>query len=186
MGSQNKAPEGKGAGGGLRVVNVLSLIPRMFFSGLRYFRGRILICVAAYVVLVSLFTPPLYAANTIVRMEMTTGIGTPLGTVDIELYDDQASITVRNFLKYAGIGYYNNNIIHRSMPGFVLQGGGYAYTMTYFGPTYIEPSLSKFPPIQNEFSLSRSNTSGTIAMAKSPGDPNSATSEWFFNLTDNS
>ncbi|MBI3570617.1 MAG: peptidylprolyl isomerase [Gammaproteobacteria bacterium] len=119
-------------------------------------------------------------------MEMTTGAGTPLGTVDVELYDDRAPITVRNFLKYAGIGYYDKIIIHRSIPGFVIQGGGYMNAMTLFGPTYVAPSLGKFPPIQNEFSSSRSNIRGTITMAKLPGNPDSATSEWFFNLADNS
>ncbi len=119
-------------------------------------------------------------------MEITTGTGTPLGTIDVELYDDQAPITVRNFLKYAGIGYYDNIIIHRSIPGFVIQSGGYMNVMTPFGPAYVAPSLGKFPPIQNEFSSSRSNIRSTITMAKLPGNPDSATSEWFFNLADNS
>lgn len=166
-------------------MNVLSLIPRMFFRGLRRFRRQAATRAAACAIFVSVFSPPLLAANTVVRMEIALGSGIPLGIVDVELYDDEAPITVRNFLKYAGIGYYNNNIIHRSVPGFVIQGGGYAYTMTFFGPSYAAPSLSKFSPIQNEFSLLRSNIRSTIAMAKMPGDQNSATSEWFFNLADN-
>lgn len=136
--------------------------------------------IAMYAVLaVACFSPP-PAAATVVRME------TNYGNIDIELYDDEAPITVRNFLTYAAIGYYNKNIIHRSVPGFVIQGGGYTYLNTPVGPTYTAPLINKFPPIRNEFSPSRSNLLGTIAMAKVDGDPNSATSQWFFNLADNS
>ena len=62
---------------------------------------------------------PQLAAATTVRMVTT------LGTIDIELYDDQAPKTVTNFLRYAGRGDYNNNVIHRSVPGFIIQGGGH-------------------------------------------------------------
>ncbi len=98
-------------------------------------------------------------------------------------------ITVANFLRYAGRGDYNTNgIIHRSAPGFVIQGGGYAYedVTSPFGLYRYFFHIPKDPPIQNEFSPSRSNVRGTIAMAKLPGNPDSATSEWFFNLADNS
>lgn len=166
-------------------MNMSRLISLIVIFMRRHGRGQSRWQFAARAALVSMLALPQIAAATAVRMVMTTGAGTPLGTVDVELYDDQAPITVRNFLKYAGIGYYDNSIIHRSIPKFVIQGGGYTTTMNLFGPAYGPPSLGKFPPIQNEFSSSHSNIRSTITMAKSPGKPNSATSEWFFNLADN-
>lgn len=102
-----------------------------------------------------------------------------LGNFCIELFDDVAPRTVENFLKYVNDGDYNNTFIHRSVPGFVIQGGGY-----YFGPGIAATEVPKDPPVVNEFN--RSNLRGTIAMAKFGNDPNSATSEWFINLGDNS
>jgi cyclophilin family peptidyl-prolyl cis-trans isomerase len=75
---------------------------------------------------------------------------------------------------------YNGTFIHRSVPGFVIQGGGY----TYNAGTNLVAHIATFSPVVNEFGIS--NLAGTIAMAKLGGDPNSATSEWFFNLADNS
>ena len=103
---------------------------------------------------------------------------TSLGSIDIVLFDDIAPITVANFLSYVDDGAYNSSFIHRSIPGFVIQGGGYRY---YNSKYYY---VTKKDPIVNEFHLS--NLRGTIAMAKVDGDPNSATSQWFFNLADNS
>src|SRR3989344_5832557 len=97
-----------------RVVDVLSLIPRVFFSGLRYFRRRVVIRTTACAALMSVFSSPLLAANTIVGME------TSLGSFNIEL-DNDAPLTVENFLGYLNRGDYNNLIIHRSPPGFVVQ-----------------------------------------------------------------
>ena len=107
---------------------------------------------------------------------------TDFGNIDIELYDDQAPKTVVNFLRYAGRGNYSGTIIHRSIPGIMIQGGGHKYANA--GQLFYFPIPSD-PPIQNEFDPSRSNIRGTIAMAKS-SDPDSATSQWFFNLADNS
>jgi cyclophilin family peptidyl-prolyl cis-trans isomerase len=131
----------------------------------------------------SVLSSPLFAANTIVRMEIT--YGTNQGAIDIELYDDQAPKTVANFLRYAGRGDYSTNgIIHRSVNGFIVQGRGYSYIDAFGQPYYFH--IPEDPPVPNEFSASRSNLQGTIAMAKLGGNPDSATSEWFFNLADNS
>ncbi len=116
----------------------------------------------------SAFTDP--ASTTV---ELTTSNG----PVDIGLFDAAAPKTVANFLKYVSSGRYNNTIIHRAIPGFIVQGGGYTPTGTH---------IATFGNVPNEFSATRSNLRGTIAMAKLGGDPNSATSEWFFNLADNS
>lgn len=102
---------------------------------------------------------------------------TTLGDVVVQMVSD-APITTDNFLQYVEDGFYNGTIFHRVVPGFVVQGGG-------FLPGNMVPSGLR-GPIQNEFSPQRSNIRGTVAMAKLPNDPNSATSGFFFNLADNS
>ncbi|MDP4027990.1 MAG: peptidylprolyl isomerase [Gallionella sp.] len=125
-------------------------------------------------VLLSLSTFPAWA--TTVRMHTT------LGDIDVQLMDDGAPLTVANFLNYVESGVYANSFIHRSVPGFIIQGGGYSWNSTSSGVDSVPANA----PVANEFSASRSNLRGTIAMAKLGGDPNSASSQWFFNLADNS
>ncbi|MEO5961169.1 MAG: peptidylprolyl isomerase [Opitutaceae bacterium] len=102
---------------------------------------------------------------------------TAMGKYNIELFSADAPLNTANFLSYVNSNAYNNTLVHRSVAGFVVQGGGY----TYSGTTTHIPTA---PPVQNEFK--RSNLRGTLAMAKVGGNPNSATSEWFINLADNS
>ena len=105
-------------------------------------------------------------------------VETSFGIFNIELLAADAPKTVANFLGYLDRGAYQNGIFHRSVPGFVIQTGGYTLSGT---------SLVTVPaaaPVQNEFK--NSNVRGTLAMAKLGGDPNSATSQWFINLADNS
>ena len=111
----------------------------------------------------------------------TVRLPTSLGAIDITLYDNAAPRTVANFLSYVNSGAYNNSFIHRSVPGFIIQGGGYVWNDASGNVS----SVFTYPPVANEFSPSRSNRRGTIAMAKLGGDPNSATSQWFINLADN-
>ncbi len=106
-------------------------------------------------------------------------IQSSIGDYCIELYDDVAPITVSNFLDYVSSGAYNNSIIHRTVPGFIVQGGGFA-----LDNDLSLNAIATNTPIENEFQLS--NTRGTIAMAKISGDPDSATNQWFINLADNS
>ena len=116
------------------------------------------------------------ANASIVQME------TSLGNIDIELFNSEAPITVANFMNYVNDGDYVNSFFHRSIPGFILQGGGFRYDANI-------PAYSTVPtdaPIVNEFDPLRSNVRGTLAMAKLGGNPDSATSQWFFNLGDNS
>lgn len=108
---------------------------------------------------------------------ITVNMETSLGNVEIELFDD-TPITAANFLSYIEKGAYNNSFIHRSLPGFVIQGGGFNYKDDLYSAVEADPA------IQNEFK--HSNIRGTLAMAKLGGDPDSATSQWFFNLVDNS
>ena len=112
-------------------------------------------------------------ANTIVR------ISTSLGDFSIELFDTVTPVTVQNFLNYVNSGAFNGSYFHRLEKDFVVQGGGYRF-VPFEGAVVIPAN----PPIVNEFSVS--NTRGTVAMAKLGGDPNSATSQWFVNLADNS
>ena len=99
------------------------------------------------------------------------------GTMDFVYYPSAAPASVTNFLGYISRGDYTNSIIHRSITGFVLQGGGYKAGA---GAT----SVPRQPAVVNEPEIS--NTRGTVAMAKLGTDPNSATSEYFISLADNS
>jgi peptidyl-prolyl cis-trans isomerase A (cyclophilin A) len=103
---------------------------------------------------------------------------TPLGNIEIELFDEVTPGTVENFLNYVNDGDYEDSFVHRSVPGFVIQGGGFTFEAGQ------ATAIPTDPPIENEFELS--NVRGTIAMAKLGGNPDSATSQWFINLADNS
>lgn len=105
-----------------------------------------------------------------------------MGQFCIELFESQTPITTANFLKYIDSDAYTNGIFHRSDPRFVIQGGGFKIVDGASGKSLA--AVNTFSPIVNEFKIS--NTRGTVAMAKLGGNPNSATSQWFVNLADNS
>ncbi|MFM7138463.1 MAG: peptidylprolyl isomerase [Planctomycetota bacterium] len=86
-------------------------------------------------------------------------------------------LTAANFLAYLDAGRYTDSIMHRSVPGFVVQGGG-------FTDKSLAAAIPQFPAVSNE--PGNTNIRGTIAMAKLGGNPNSATNQFFFNLADNS
>jgi cyclophilin family peptidyl-prolyl cis-trans isomerase len=115
----------------------------------------------------------IHSHATIVQFE------TNLGNFEVNLYDEGTPETVANFLAYVNAGSYDNSVIHRSVPGFILQGGGFKYD-TEWPVVAIESNDA----VVNEPVYS--NIRGTIAMAKLASDPNSATNQWFFNLADNS
>lgn len=104
------------------------------------------------------------------------------GVIRIELYDDLTPLAVQNFLHYVNSrnakGDYDGTFFHRAVTGFVLQGGGYN---SEGSRDHIATGL----PVHNEFDASRSNVRGTIAMAKTGLSPNTATSEFFFNVANN-
>ncbi|HVU28013.1 MAG TPA: peptidylprolyl isomerase [Verrucomicrobiae bacterium] len=106
---------------------------------------------------------------------------TVFGDIEVELYDQDKPVTVQNFLNYVKTGRYQNEFAHRLVPNFVIQGGGFTLTTNTIG------AVPTFAPITNEINTGKfySNVFGTIAMAKT-SDPNSATSQFFFNLTNNS
>ncbi|MFP6648050.1 MAG: peptidylprolyl isomerase, partial [Pirellulaceae bacterium] len=109
---------------------------------------------------------------------------TNYGSIVVEMLPGNAPGTVANFLNYVNDGDYINSIVHRSDPGFVIQGGGFTTSSTTFSNTSQFTSVPTDAPITNEFGLS--NTLGTMAMARIGNQVNSATSQWFINLGDNS
>jgi peptidyl-prolyl cis-trans isomerase A (cyclophilin A) len=102
-------------------------------------------------------------------------VETNLGPFTIELNQEQAPITVENFLKYVEDGSYIGTIFHRVIPNFMAQGGGFDEQMN---------QLDTFSAIRNEASNGLENKVATIAMARTQA-PNSATRQFFINLKDN-
>lgn len=111
---------------------------------------------------------------------------TSVGDMAVELFDKEKPATVQNFLRYVTNGAYQDCLFHRGIGNFVIQGGGYRVQNREDRTNFIVRSISTFPPITNEFGLGQviSNSYGTIAMAKT-SNPDSATSQFFFNLVRN-
>jgi cyclophilin family peptidyl-prolyl cis-trans isomerase len=127
--------------------------------------------------LAGLFTAMLLALP-VITLAKTALIETSLGNIEIELLESDAPNTVANFLNYVENDRYNKTFIHRSMPGFIIQGGGFSFINNEAS------AVDTFSSVDNEFKVS--NTRGTVAMAKLGNQPDSATSQWFINLADNS
>ena len=102
-------------------------------------------------------------------------IETTMGKIALELDDEKAPATVKNFVEYAKAGHYDGTIFHRVIDGFMVQGGGFTKSMEQ------KPTRA---PIKNEASNGLSNKRGTIAMARTMV-VDSATSQFFINLVDN-
>ena len=109
------------------------------------------------------------AANTLVEMK------TSMGNIEIELFNDKAPISAKNFEDYIKDNFYNGTVFHRVIPGFMIQGGGMDVNM-------VEKQTKV--PIQNESYNGLKNARGTLAMART-NNPNSATSQFFINTVDN-
>ncbi len=143
-----------------------------------------------------LAAPPFAAGHTIVDLTFawsTPGGGNTSGHVWIELYDQETPQTVANFLKYVDATdnhSYEGSFVHRHQQDFVVQMGGY-----YLDPNnnFALEEVQDFGTVVNEVPPGtpdtwpeyRRNVARTVAMAKVGGDPDSATSEFFFNLGDN-
>ncbi len=156
---------------------------RQLINALLKHTGAMLICVSSIAIA--------RAANPIATFDTT------LGSFQVELLNNLAPQTVANFLSYVDSGAYNDSFIHRttttSYDGLaVVQGGGYTLAGAPFNganpPTHIDTSQQT--PLPNEYSALAPNAIGTLAMALTGGatGPNadSGTSEWFFNVGDNS
>lgn len=153
---------------------MMSLLRRLVLSG-----AAALLTAAAFVASAS-------AQNTFVRIQTTQGL------LDVKLLDTEAPATVANFLAYVRAGDYTDVFVHRDAwngtTPFVIQAGGFKWTAgtsccsAAAGSANLVPTR---PPVVNEFSPTRSNVRGTVAMAKLGGDPNSATNQWFVNMSNN-
>jgi cyclophilin family peptidyl-prolyl cis-trans isomerase len=138
------------------------------FPALRAFSlARLRSALAALLLLV--VAASAWAANPVVE------VVTSMGPIRIELYADKAPKTVENFLQYAKDGFYDGTVFHRVIPGFMIQGGGFTAEM--------EQKKTR-EPIANEAQNGLKNTTGTIAMARTP-NPHSATAQFFINVADN-
>jgi peptidyl-prolyl cis-trans isomerase A (cyclophilin A) len=100
---------------------------------------------------------------------------TNIGDIQIELFSKEAPVSVKNFLWYVENKFYDNLIFHRVIPGFMIQGGGFNAKMA---------KKEGNAPIINEATNGLSNDRGTVAMART-SEINSATSQFFINLVDN-
>jgi len=100
---------------------------------------------------------------------------TSKGPIVLELDDENAPATVKNFLQYVRDGHYDNTVFHRVIDGFMIQGGGMA------------PGMKQKPtraPVANEAGNGLKNRKHTVAMART-SDPHSATAQFFINIADN-
>ena len=133
-----------------------------------------------------------HVTGTVVRFDVNNAA--PNDKIYVELFDQEGPdrlrstpATATNFLSYVDGGHYQNTFIHRSVPGFVVQGGG--FKVTGAKPVAVD-NVTQFASVVNEpkptTATAPNNIRGTIAMAKLGSDPNSATNQWFFNLADNS
>ncbi len=133
------------------------------------------------IIAISLLTSPVFFLPTLSHARPIACFNTNSGDFCMELLDRQAPRTVSNFINYINSGAYTNGIFHRSVPEFVIQGGGYKLVSNSSGTSL--NAVTTFAPVMNEYAVP--NTRGTVAMAKVANDPNSATSQWFVNLSDN-
>ncbi len=100
---------------------------------------------------------------------------TTMGTFEVELYQDKAPVTVKNFLGYVNDKFFDDTIFHRVINNFMIQGGGFTK----------DGSRKKTKePIKNESGNGAKNVNYSIAMARTQ-DLNSATSQFFINVKDN-
>ena len=108
-------------------------------------------------------------------MTKTVDLDTTQGTIRLELDDEKAPLTVKNFITNVENGHYDGTVFHRVIKGFMVQGGGF------------EPGMKQKPTgnaIRNEASNGLKNAKYTAAMART-SDPHSATAQFFINVADN-
>lgn len=106
---------------------------------------------------------------------MNVLIQTSMGDIKIQLNEEKASNTAKNFEKYVTEGFYDGLIFHRVINGFMVQGGGF------------EPGMKQKTSgeaIKNEANNGLKNTKYSLAMARTM-DPHSATAQFFINVADN-
>ena len=135
--------------------------------------------------------PKAFGASDALGSVVALQTNNPLGeqTIYFELFDKKGSAelltkaTAKNFLEYIKKDVYEGMIFHRSVPGFVVQGGGFSAPDVSLADGGMPSELENFGPIENQ--PGNSNLRGTVAMAKIGGQPDSATNQFFVNLGDN-
>lgn len=100
---------------------------------------------------------------------------TSQGDITLALFPNKSPKSVANFLQYVRDGFYAGTVFHRAIPGYLVQGGLYTREL--------QPKRTR-PAIASEADNGLSNVRGTVAVARG-ADPNSGTSQFFFNLVDN-
>ncbi len=118
---------------------------------------------------------PVVAEKEAVKALPVVIIETSHGSIKVELFEDKAPISVKNFLSYVDKGFYDGLIFHRVIKGFMVQGGGFTKSMQ---------KKETAAPIKNEAQADVPNNRGTLAMART-GVVDSATAQFFVNLVDN-
>ena len=103
-------------------------------------------------------------------------IKTNLGSFTLEIDEEKAPISSKNFKNYVEEGFYNGTIFHRVIDGFMIQGGGFDLDMS---------QKETDSPIKNEANNGLKNEKYTVAMART-SIPDSATSQFFINTSNNS
>ena len=119
--------------------------------------------------------PAAPAAASSAAAEPEVLLHTSQGDITLELYPDKAPKSVANFLQYVRDGFYDGTLLHRAIAGYLVQGGLYTRDL--------QPKRTR-PAIASEADNGLSNLRGTVAVARG-ADPNSGTSQFFFNLVDN-
>jgi peptidyl-prolyl cis-trans isomerase A (cyclophilin A) len=131
-----------------------------------------------------LILPPTLAAQTAKPAPAAATAATPppqvvlrtsQGDITLELYPDKAPKSVANFLQYVRDGFYDGTLLHRAIPGYLVQGGLYTRDL--------QPKRTR-SAVASEADNGLSNLRGTVAVARG-ADPNSGTAQFFFNLVDN-
>ena len=158
---------------------------------MKYLTRRFLIPLLALFAAASVFAQAA-PAGTMVRLHTTQG------PIDFRLLDSEAPVTVANFLAYTRGGDYNDVFFHRSAwlgqlepaapTPFIIQAGAFKWPSNTGCCNLAAGSpnlVASRGAIQNEFSPTRSNIRGTVAMAKVSNNPNSATNQWFINMANN-
>ncbi len=140
-------------------------------------------CKRCWIVVFLLLVPMLLwaeTANPIVRLE------TSMGDIYLELFTEDAPVTVENFLSYVNRDFYDGLVFHRVIDDFVIQSGAYDENLVDYHS--YDPNDINDPnyPIINESNNGLKNIRGTLAMALVGGDPNSGTSQFYINLVTNS
>lgn len=120
--------------------------------------------------ILSFFSETIWAKNPVVMIE------TNFGGIEVELEQQKAPLTVKNFLTYVNKKFYDGTIFHRVINGFMIQGGGFDEKMH---------QKKTDSPVKNEANNGLKNMTGSISMART-SDPHSATSQFFINVNDNS